>query len=393
MTEAFREMYRVLKPGRWATVEFNNSDGQVFEAIKQAARDAGFTIENMAFLDKVQKTFKQLKGEKGEEDVVGHDVIFNLYKPAPVRTRPTANGAAPDNDKLERLVTDTIRTHLGGLPARIKADPRTYTEEHRTTPFLNTVLMNTILKDVNVERINLPFIEALCSRYFKKIDGRWYLPEELVAGPGTDGLFAKEVALKDETTAIVWLRERLSRSPLRIGELRPHWMKATVRLTSDLSTQLERLLRENFWLDRHTRRWRIPSEDELAQMNNVERQHAIQDAERFLGGGLRDQPADMAILGWIGHLYEEASFQEQESAGLIEDGQKQDLPEQVTKLYGMMTRLLPRVLKDHVEPAALATAQRQCRVAARKLEDLAASQQAAPTGQQRTLFDHPPPQS
>jgi len=28
-------MFRVLKPGRWATVEFNNSDGQVFEAIKQ----------------------------------------------------------------------------------------------------------------------------------------------------------------------------------------------------------------------------------------------------------------------------------------------------------------------------------------------------------------------
>ena len=30
------EMFRVLKPGRWATVEFNNSDGAVFEAIKQA---------------------------------------------------------------------------------------------------------------------------------------------------------------------------------------------------------------------------------------------------------------------------------------------------------------------------------------------------------------------
>jgi len=46
MAEAFREMYRVLKPGRYATIEFNNSDGQVFEAIKDAVRGAGFAIEN-----------------------------------------------------------------------------------------------------------------------------------------------------------------------------------------------------------------------------------------------------------------------------------------------------------------------------------------------------------
>jgi hypothetical protein len=350
MAEAFGELYRVLKPGRFVTVEFNNSDGQVFEAIKQAARDAGFVIKDMAFLDKIQRTFKQIKGEKGEEDVVGHDVIFNLYKPAPQRAHPSAEGNAAGDTKLERLVADTIRDHLRGLPERIKSDPRTYTEEHRTTPFLNTVLMNTILKEVNVERINLPFIEAVCGRYFKKIDGRWHLPEELIPVPGQDKLFEEEVAIKDETTAIHWLRQRLSKTPLRIGELRPHWMKATVRLTSDLSTRLERLLRENFWLDRHTRRWRLPTDEELAQMNNVERQHALHDAERFLAGGLREQPADMAILGWIGHLYEQAAFLEQEATGLVEEGQEPELPEEAARLYGMMTRLLPRVLKEHVEP-------------------------------------------
>jgi 16S rRNA G966 N2-methylase RsmD len=41
MRLAFEEMYRVLKPGRWATIEFNNSDGAVFEAIKTAVRSAG----------------------------------------------------------------------------------------------------------------------------------------------------------------------------------------------------------------------------------------------------------------------------------------------------------------------------------------------------------------
>ena len=58
MAEAFRELYRVLKPSRWATIEFNNNDGRIFEAIKQAIRDAGFEIVNMLLLDKERKVSK-----------------------------------------------------------------------------------------------------------------------------------------------------------------------------------------------------------------------------------------------------------------------------------------------------------------------------------------------
>ena len=78
MQAAFKEMFRVLKPGRWATVEFNNSDGAVFEAVKQGDSQAGFEIANMLLLDKEQKTFKQIKGAEGVEDVVDKDVLFNL---------------------------------------------------------------------------------------------------------------------------------------------------------------------------------------------------------------------------------------------------------------------------------------------------------------------------
>ena len=105
MLKAFAEMARVLCRGRFATVEFNNSDGQVFEAIKCAAREAGFAIENMVFLDKVQKSFKQIKGEKGEEDVVGHDVIFNLRKPGvPQTTRGRKKHRETDDPNLEHMV-------------------------------------------------------------------------------------------------------------------------------------------------------------------------------------------------------------------------------------------------------------------------------------------------
>src|SRR5262249_54999986 len=84
MVDAFSEMIRVLKPGRFAVVEFNNSDGAVFDVVKRAIAEAGFKIEGMFVFDKGVKTFKQLKGTNEGEAVVDKDVIFTLAKPRSV---------------------------------------------------------------------------------------------------------------------------------------------------------------------------------------------------------------------------------------------------------------------------------------------------------------------
>jgi hypothetical protein len=140
MQAAFKEMFRVLKPGRWAMVEFNNSDGAVFEVIKQGIWQAGFEIVNMLLLDKEQKTFKQVKGAEGVEDVMDMDVLFNLHKAAIVRTEVRAE----DHD-LEQQVADAVRHHLQTLPERITAEPAKYNDEHRTTATINSMLMNALI--------------------------------------------------------------------------------------------------------------------------------------------------------------------------------------------------------------------------------------------------------
>jgi hypothetical protein len=395
MCHSFSEAFRVLKPGRHATIEFNNSDGRVFEAIKEAVRNSGFIIENMVFLDKIQKTFKQIKGDKGEEDVVGHDVIFNLRKPARAGAKHLSVRVDRDNGRLaelEDLVAETVRKHLRGLPESIERDPNTYNDEHRTTPFLNTMLMNALIpRGVDVSQLNLPFIERICGRYFRKVDGRWYLRDEAVSDQHSNGkkglLFQppdEDVVIQDETSAIAWLRQTLARTPMRIGELRPHWMKATVRLTGDLSTQLEQLLRENFWLDRATRRWRIPTAEELAELNDVERQRALHDVERFLEGRLSPPPKDAEVLGWIERLYDSAGRLEEEAKGLVDPGEEPALPDEAVGYYRMMPRLLQGVLKENVDAAAYTRASRQCRAAARKVEEYIVRTEE--TGQ-RLLFD------
>ena len=67
MAKCFEDMDCVLKPGRWASVIFSNSDDRVWQAIRDGARDAGFDFLNTLALDKKQRSFKQIKGEKDEE--------------------------------------------------------------------------------------------------------------------------------------------------------------------------------------------------------------------------------------------------------------------------------------------------------------------------------------
>jgi DNA modification methylase len=369
MRAAFAELFRVLKPGRWATVEFNNSDGAVFEAVKQAIRQAGFEIANMLLLDKEQKTFKQVKGAEGVEDVVDKDVLFNLHKPAVAR----AEVSAADHD-LEHQVADAVRQHLQTLPERIKAEPGKYNDEHRTTATINSMLMNALIPaGVSVERLNLPFIERVCARYFRKVGNRWYLRGQAVGSNGGDALVEEEVVIRDEVTAIDWLRQKLHAQPALIGELKPLWMRATGLLPAALSQSLnlDFLLTENFWRDPDTNRWREPTDEERERMNDDRSLRVLHDAERYLGGSLTRQTTDDERCRWIEVLYKACRD--------IEEKQAEALPAlrgfDADEAYRVITRLFQSVLKDRVTADVFRRAEKQCRAASSKITSQAEQEQ------------------
>ncbi|HDM78259.1 MAG TPA: site-specific DNA-methyltransferase, partial [Deltaproteobacteria bacterium] len=107
MTECFKEYYRVLKPGRWMTVEFHNSKNSVWNAIQEAIQTAGFVIADVRTLDKKQGSFKQVTSASA----VKQDLIISAYKP---------NGGLEERFRLtagtEEGVWDFVRSHLAKLP-------------------------------------------------------------------------------------------------------------------------------------------------------------------------------------------------------------------------------------------------------------------------------------
>ena len=78
MTQCLSEYFRVLKPGRWITIEFHNSKNAVWNSIQEALGRAGFVIADVRTLDKKQGSFNQVKGAS---QAIKQDLVISAYKP------------------------------------------------------------------------------------------------------------------------------------------------------------------------------------------------------------------------------------------------------------------------------------------------------------------------
>lgn len=78
---AFKEAFRVLKPGGCMSVVFGNSRGTVWSMVQRALRESGFRPSpvHIALLDKGQRSVKGLAS--GREGVVTVDLVLTVQKP------------------------------------------------------------------------------------------------------------------------------------------------------------------------------------------------------------------------------------------------------------------------------------------------------------------------
>ena len=92
MSRCFAEFFRVLKPGRWMTVEFSNHSNDVWLRIQNALASAGFVVADTRVIDKEQLSYRQVTAEHA----VKHDLVISAYKPAETteRTFGLAAGSA-----------------------------------------------------------------------------------------------------------------------------------------------------------------------------------------------------------------------------------------------------------------------------------------------------------
>jgi len=295
MEDSFREMYRVLKPGRWASVVFHNSDDKIWQVILDAAQEAGLELIEINSFDKEQLSFKGIRGAKGLERVTNKDIVLNLLKPAP-NVAPPANGAtlAIFSDAEARVI-QRIAEHLGANAG----------SNERTLQYFWNVVLREMLSNGAVE-VSMEQVGDMLPYYFKQVDGRWYLRGEAVLGGNV-------FDLASDAGALAWLNAALNAEPQTTGEFIPRWQALTAQIGEVDPGRLERLLEQNFWLDKRTGRWRVPTEVERQKMSAAQDLSAkahLHIIRKFLDGQLDRRPGNRELAEWVRFAYHRRAYEE-----------------------------------------------------------------------------------
>lgn len=198
MASSFREMYRILKPNRWITVEFHNSKASVWNAIQDALMKAGFIVAQVSVLDKQQGSFKQVTAA----GAVKNDLIINAYKP--IKDHDPRYWKTAGKNFEQKF----IEGYLGHLAVEPNIE--------RTEKMLYSKLLTQYLSNGLDIRLNAKQFYKLLSENFKLIDGYWFTDKhisEYEEWKQQAGLKAiKEISEKqsllfinDEKSSLIWM--------------------------------------------------------------------------------------------------------------------------------------------------------------------------------------------
>jgi len=242
MTRCFKEYYRVLKPGRWMTVEFHNSQNSVWNAIQEAIQRAGFVIADVQTLDKQQGTFNQVN----VAGAVKQDLIISAYKP---------NGGLEDRFKLEagteEGVWDFLREHLKRLPVFIEKDGVSELIVERTDYLLyDRMIAFHIQRGRSIPMSASEFYKGLRQRFHER-ESMFFMPDQASEYDrkriNVNELRQLALFVTDENSAIQWLRLQLQNKPQTFQELQPQFMPISRSWAKhEKEIELKELLEDNF---------------------------------------------------------------------------------------------------------------------------------------------------
>ncbi|MCB6543576.1 site-specific DNA-methyltransferase [Desulfovibrio desulfuricans] len=242
MTSSFREAYRVLKPGRWMTVEFSNTKASVWNNIQTAITEAGFVVANVSALDKKQGSFKAYT----TPTAVKQDLVISAYKP---------NGGFEERfqkeAQTEEGVWDFVRTHLKYLPiTKQQGALLQFVPERDPRILFDQMVAYYVRKGYPVPISSQEFQIGLSQRFIER-DGMFFLPDQVAEYDRkkmTSGeLKQMTMFVSDEASAIQWLRQLIKEKPQTFSDINPQFMQQLGGWSkNEAQLDLRELLNQNF---------------------------------------------------------------------------------------------------------------------------------------------------
>lgn len=263
MTRCFEEYYRVLKPGKWMTVEFSNTSAAVWNGIQTGLQRAGFVLANVAGLDKKQGSFKAVT----TPTAVKQDLVISCYKPS---TDFETNFRLLHGDMA---VWDFVNEHLRHLPNHTKKDNSTTAIVERSPKILfDRLITFYLMRGLPVPIDARDFQEGLRERFVER-DGMFFTAEQAAEydekKAKTSQFTQLSLIVTNESDAIEWLKDRLRKAAQKYQDIMPEFRMATQSLRKgDTLPELQDLLNESFIQDTEGR-WRTPDPNEAKDRDTL----------------------------------------------------------------------------------------------------------------------------
>ncbi len=277
MARCFGEMQRALKPGRWITVEFHNSQKNVWNAIQGALARAGFIVAQVTVLDKQQGSFKQVSSS----GAVKNDLIINAYKP---RTRLSDQLLSNAGRGLEAAF---VRQHLEQLPIEPNLER---TREMLYSKYLAFYVQHGYQVLYNGDQ----FYRALNQWGFEDRDGYWFVDETQAAkyeqkkvktfgktGPSLQNV----LFICDERAARQWIWNYLDQ-PKTYDEIYTDFLKA-LQTSEDEIPEVKTILEESYV--RTNGHWKRPDQLTQAELEKKRQERLLRQFEEYLSTAKANQ--------------------------------------------------------------------------------------------------------
>jgi hypothetical protein len=278
----FRDYYRVLKPGRWTTVEFSNTKAAVWNAIQTAITSAGFIVADVRALDKKQGSIAQYT----TTTAVKQDLIISAYKPRTGFERRLLKQAGSEDGAWA-----FVRQHLEQLPIAVQQDGALEVVAERQAYLLyDRMVAFHIQRGFNVPLGAARFYAGLKQR-FPERDRMYFLPQQ-VAEYDRHRLQVSKVEqlalfLTDEKSAIQWLRRELRPSkgpgPQTYQDLQPKFLRELHQARHEDLPELGDLLEQNFLKDEQDC-WYLPDPARQEDLEKLRERSLLREFQEYAQG-------------------------------------------------------------------------------------------------------------
>jgi DNA modification methylase len=305
MASAFRNYSRLLKPGRWITVEFHNSQNTVWTAIQNALERAGFIVASVRVLDKQQRSYNAIN----RSGAVDQDLVISAYKPSAKFVTLFTESAG-----TLRSVCEFVREHLQHLPMPGVASEGKIEHVVERNRFLlfDRMVAYHLKNSARVPMSAAQFYELIDAEFFER-DEMFFLTEQAARYDvlKSKGLEVAQLSIfvTDEKTAIQWIRSELTSGPQTLGELTHKFLLSLQDWgLHEVIPELRDLLQQYF-IREEDENWVVPDPDNERHLEEVRRKAMLREFQEYIRrpGQLKLFRTEAVLAGFL-HCWETKQY-------------------------------------------------------------------------------------